>query len=457
MSTDKPLPHSPEAERALLGGIILGGDGPWLDASEFHLPFHQSLCQALTRLRAEGKPTNDLVLLSEALTPAELERCGGIAYVADLVNGLPRVSNLSHYADIIKQNALARRALTTCDLMGRKLETANGNVPAVLREISSLSAGLTSSLRQGVTSGLPILRAVSVTELLRLDVKDREMVLHPFLPTQGLAMLYSQRGVGKTFISLGISVAVASGMAFLKWAAPKARRVLYVDGEMPCATLRDRISNIVAGTEIGHPLDNLRVITSDLQSHALPDLSTIAGQDLIEAHLDGVELLVLDNLSSLVRAVKENEGEGWLPVQDWALDLRRRGISVLFVHHAGKAGAQRGTSRREDLLDSVVTLKHPNDYVPSEGLRCDVLYEKSRGFYGDDARPFGVKLMAGPGGEALWTIADPESSIEDRVLELHRMGGMSVRDIADEVGLKRSKVHRIIKGSSSQCPTPREN
>jgi hypothetical protein len=455
--TDKPLPHSPEAERALLGGIILGGDGPWLDASEFFLPFHQSLCQALGRLRAAGKPTNDLVLLSEVLSPAELERCGGIAYIASLLDGLLRISNLEHYAQVIKQHALARRALASCDLMCRKLEIANGNVPEVLRELSAFSTGLTASLRAGGNLANPTLRAVSVTELLRLDVKEREMVMAPFLPTQGLAMLYSQRGVGKTFISLGISIAVASGAAFLKWAAPKARRVLYVDGEMPCATLRDRISNIVAGTDIAHPLDNLRVITSDLQDRALPDLSTVAGQDLIEAHLDGVELLVLDNLSSLVRAVKENEGEGWLPVQDWALDLRRRGISVLFVHHAGKAGAQRGTSRREDLLDSVVTLKHPNDYSPDEGLRCDVHYEKSRGFFGNDARPFGVKLMAGPSGEALWTVADPETSIEDRVLELNRLGGMSVRDIADELGLKRSKVHRIIKGSLSHCPNPREN
>jgi len=454
---DKPLPHSPEAERALLGGIILGGDGPWLDASEFHLPFHQSLCQSLNRLRAAGKPTNDLVLLSEALSPKELEECGGIAYVASLLDGLPRVSNLGHYAEVIKQHALARRALSVCDLIGRKLEKANGNVPEVLREVSSLSASLATSLRSGGSPSAPVLRAVSVTELLRLDVKAREMVLHPFLPTQGLAMLYSQRGVGKTFIALGISVAVASGTSFLKWNAPTPQPVLYVDGEMPCATVKERISNIVAGTDIDHPLDNLRVITSDLQSHGLPDLSTIAGQDLIEQHLDGVKLLVLDNLSSLVRAIKENEGEGWLPVQDWALDLRRRGISVLFVHHAGKAGTQRGTSRREDLLDSVVTLKHPNDYAPSEGLRCDVSYEKSRGFYGDDARPFGVKLMAGPGGEAIWTVADPETTVEDRVLELHRLGDMSVRDIAEEVGLKRSKVHRIIKGTASRCPTPKEN
>jgi putative DNA primase/helicase len=298
----------------------------------------------------------------------------------------------------------------------------------------------------------PYLRAISVTELLKMDLKPREMLLSPFLPTQGLAMLYSKRGVGKTFISLGISAAVASGSKFLKWTAPKPRKVLYVDGEMPGSALRQRLADIIAGMDLDAAQaellhhENLRIITPDLQTRGLPDLATISGQDEIEQHLQGKELLVLDNLSSLVRAVKENEGEGWLPVQDWALDLRRRGISVLFVHHAGKAGAQRGTSRREDLLDSVVTLKHPNDYSPSEGLRCDVHYEKSRGFFGEDAKPFEVKLMAGPSGEAVWTVADPETSLETRVMEMHRQG-MSLRDIAEEVGSNKSKVHRIINGA----------
>src|SRR6266566_7713030 len=453
---DKPLPHSKEAERALLGGIILGGDGPWLDASDFFLPFHQSLCQALTRLRAEGKPTNDLVLLHEALSPTEVENSGGIAYIASLVDGLPRVSNLGHYAEVIKQHAEARRALTICDLMIRKLWATNGNVSEVLREISGYAATLNTSLREGNGLRSPVLRAVSVTELLREDVRLREMILHPFLPTQGLAMLYSTRGAGKTFIALGIAVAVAGGTAFLKWNAPKARRVLYVDGEMPCATLKERISSIVAGTDIDHRLDNLQIITPDLQDRPLPDLATPEGQALIEAKLDGAELLVLDNLSCLVRESKENEGDAWVPIQGWALDLRRRGISVLFVHHAGKQGAQRGTSRREDLLDSVVTLRHQNDYSPSEGLRCDVHYEKSRGFYGEEARPFEVKLMDGPSGEAVWTMADPETSIETRILEMNRQG-MSLRDIAEETGASKSKVHRIIKGLEthvSRVPTP---
>jgi putative DNA primase/helicase len=294
------------------------------------------------------------------------------------------------------------------------------------------------------------LKAVSVSELLKMNLRERETLLRPFLPTQGLAMLYSKRGVGKTFISLGISVAVASGTQFLKWSAPSAGKVLYIDGEMPGAALRDRLSSIIAGMDMNEEKtqllhrSNLQIITPDVQSRGLPDLATISGQDEIEQHLEGVRLLVLDNLSSLVRAVKENEGEGWLPVQDWALELRRRGISVLFVHHAGKGGAQRGTSRREDLLDSVVTLKHPSDYAPSEGLRCVVDYEKSRGFYGEDARSFEVKMTTGLSGEAVWLVSDSEASADSKIAELKQLG-MSIREISEELGMKRSTVHRRLR------------
>ena len=270
--------------------------------------------------------------------------------------------------------------------------------------------GLQELIQRSSTSAppaAPSLRVVSIAELLTMDIKPREMTLHAFLPAQGLAMLYSKRGVGKTYISLGISVAVASGGEFLTWKAPCARRVLYVDGEMPCSSLQERLSSIIAGSKTIPEDDSLRIITPDLQDRSLPDLASLSGQEMIEEHLEGVSLLVLDNLSALVRAGKENEGEGWLPVQDWALGLRRRGISVLFVHHAGKSGSQRGTSRREDLLDSVITLKHPSDYTPSDGLRCEVHYEKTRGFFGEEAKPFEVRMQLGDRKEANWIVSGP--------------------------------------------------
>src|SRR5262245_32627608 len=88
------------------------------------------------------------------------------------------------------------------------------------------------------------LRVVTAADLLAMDLPPREFVLEPILQTQGTVMLYSKRGVGKTYLSLGIGCAVGSGSTCLRWRAPKPRRVMYVDGEMPAVTMRERLAAI---------------------------------------------------------------------------------------------------------------------------------------------------------------------------------------------------------------------
>jgi hypothetical protein len=72
-------------------------------------------------------------------------------------------------------------------------------------------------------------RPLDLAELFALDIKPRGMVLEPIIPEKGLVMLYAARGTGKTHVTLGV---VATGSTFLKWRAPRARRVLVVDGEI---------------------------------------------------------------------------------------------------------------------------------------------------------------------------------------------------------------------------------
>ena len=65
-------------------------------------------------------------------------------------------------------------------------------------------------------------------------------------------------------------------------------------------------------------------------------------------------------------------------MQNWLLQLRRQGVAVLLIHHAGTNGRQRGTSRREDALDTVIALRRPDDYSPEQGARFEVHFEKLR-------------------------------------------------------------------------------
>ena len=301
--------------------------------------------------------------------------------------------------------------------------------------------------------------ALAVEELLARVIKPRQMLLEPILPEQGLAMLYSCRGIGKTFLSLGIAAAVASGGNFLRWTAPRPRRVLYVDGELPAKTLQERFAMVLAGLENCEPAPGtLRVITPDIQDRAMPDLATLEGQGLIEEHLGGIDLLVLDNLSALCRYGNENEGEAWLPVQEWVLDLRRRGISVLFVHHAGKSKSQRGTSRREDLLDSVIALRHPVDYRPVEGLRCELYFEKTRSMLGEAAMPFEVRLESGPDGRAVWTCRNLEDAKTVQAAGLFA-ARLSVREVAQQLAISKREAGRLrqrwsLGQSSEASPRP---
>ena len=262
-------------------------------------------------------------------------------------------------------------------------------------------------------------------------------------------MLYAKRGIGKTHMGLGVAFAVASGGKFLKWVAPKPRKVLFIDGEMPAVALQERLAALVAGTETEPPsADYLRIITPDLQERGIPDIGSEDGQAAIEEHLDGVELVILDNLSTLARIGKENESESWLPIQEWVLGLRRRGIAVMFIHHAGKSGQQRGTSRREDVLDAVICLKNPSDYSPSEGCRVEVHFEKARGNHGDELRPFEAKLETRD-GEAQWTTRDVEDCITERIAGLANLG-LKQREIAKELDVGLGTVNRHLKKAREQ-------
>jgi putative DNA primase/helicase len=438
------LPASVEVERAILGSLFLG-NGLWRAASEalqpedFSLESHVRIFRSMLELgRRDG--SFDSVTLAAHLETG-LDGVGGSPYLSDLECGGIERTNIKPLCDLVRDKAVLRRIVRE----GEKLQEAARTPGATSGDCRERVAQLLTVLDAARSNRLQVCTA---SEFLTMEIAAREMVLAPILPVQGLVMLYSKRGVGKTYLGLGIALAVARGGTFLRWKAPKPRKVLFVDGELPASTLQDRIRSIeigVPGTEPDSPsADCLRIITPDMQKQPMPDLATYEGQALIESELSGAELLVLDNLSALCRSGKENEGESWLPVQQWLLRLRQQGLSVLLAHHAGKSGAQRGTSRREDLLDTVINLQHPSDYLPSEGLRCEVRYEKNRGFHGEDAKPFEVRMTLEGSGAARWSVKDAEDALLQRAVALFQER-ISIRDAAEELGISKGRAERLRK------------
>jgi putative DNA primase/helicase len=299
-----------------------------------------------------------------------------------------------------------------------------------------------------VTKSVPFVQPLSpvgLKDFLALEIPPRAMLLNPILPERSLSMLYAPRGLGKSWLGLSIGLAVASGGSFLRWSAPMPRRVLYVDGEMQLTDLQARPASIQAGLGVEFSNDGFQMLAADNTESGI-NVGTGEGQQALERLLGGVDLLILDNLSTLMATGSEGASDAWLPVQNWLLRLRRKGIAVLIVHHAGKNGRQRGTSRREDALHAVIALQRPDDYVPEQGARFEVRFEKLRHRVGEGAMPFEAAVepfVAESGGPGVrWVARDlnPPTYIEAANFYVN---GKTVRQVAQALGISRSEAGRL--------------
>jgi putative DNA primase/helicase len=287
--------------------------------------------------------------------------------------------------------------------------------------------------------------AMNYVDLLKTEFPPRETVLAPWLLSKGTAMIHGWRGLGKTLLTHGSAWAIATGGGFLKWKAAAPRRVLVIDGEMPMAALQERFRAIEAGSHLKPAPDYLRIAAADMFRDGLPDLADPKAQQFYADVVANADVIFADNLSTLCPHLKENDAEDYAPFQAWVLQQRREGRSAILVHHSGKSGSQRGSSKKEDILDSALSVRRPPDYSAEQGARFEVHFEKSRGFYGPDAEPFEAQLIGNQ-----WRVGPIKSGDDDETLRTLKRQGLSVRDISERTGIPRSTVHRKLNSEGGE-------
>ncbi len=336
-----------------------------------------------------------------------------------------------------------RRGWIVADGIERGASFLDASAEARLKNMS----GNASALQKFEAPVKPI-EILDLDTILKRDFPPQESLLMPWLCRQHLSMVHAWRGVGKTHFALWVAYAVAGGGEFLKWNAVKPWRVVYIDGEMAGAAIKTRLAAMVNSTpeERKPPKGYFRIITPDAQQLPLPDFASPKGQAALWPCIAEADLIVVDNLSSLMRYGNENDAESWVPVAGWALDLRRQGKSVLFVAHDGTNGAQRGTSKKEDVMDVVIQLEHTKDYDAAKGAAFTVAFKKARHLQGQDAQNIDASLTTDDHGKQIWTWKDADLGLAERILKLHvEAPDLNQTQIADELGCNRSTVHRALK------------
>ena len=293
------------------------------------------------------------------------------------------------------------------------------------------------------------LKIYTLPEFAELELPPKRYLIDPFLPERGLIEIYSKPGVGKTTFALSLAMAVALGESFLKWNVPKAKKVLYMDGEMVPADILERTSATAQffRRDISE-VDNFRIINRDVNNGILPDIGEHNGQNEIDKAAQEADLIILDNLSTLRFTGKENEADSWSIIQSWLLQMRGRGKTVIIVHHAGKDGSSRGTSRRQDALDTVIKLERPYAYEQSDGAVFEVHFEKTRSFHGDAAEP--VQLSHNiVDGISCWELSHVSNEKEEEVIRLIKEGRKQI-DVAEALGVSQSNVSKLLKSAKAK-------
>ena len=224
-SPEKTLPHSAEAERAVLGAIILDNRvfdqaAELLVSEDFYLESHRRIYDTIVSLANATRAIDILTLREELTRMADLDVVGGVAYIASLVDGVPRVANIEHYARIVKEKSVLRKLVHSAnDILNRSfsdeedprllLEEAQQAIFKITQErdrtgFAPLQELLTSAYKhveqlsehKGAVTGI----ATGFTQLDQMmsGLQDSDLII-----------IAARPGVGKTSLALNIAQRVA--------------------------------------------------------------------------------------------------------------------------------------------------------------------------------------------------------------------------------------------------------
>lgn len=235
MSGDaRPSPQALDAERALLGGLIVDAARldevePVIASADFYRPDHGRLYLLLRAMQAAGGPV-DLVTVSDEVTRRGADTFGGLPYVLQLPDDVVSTANLPHYAGIIRDHAERRRLLATADQLREAAYSAHTATDAAAAALASI--GTLASQR----AALPVERARArfkdaasyldvppdpipwllktrrnVSTWTKAGIVERVGVL----PLAKVGILASAGGVGKSTALVDLAVSVAIGWPWM--------------------------------------------------------------------------------------------------------------------------------------------------------------------------------------------------------------------------------------------------
>src|SRR5208282_3516577 len=222
---ERPLPHNLEAERSILGAILLDNHAlnaavERLRSEDFFLPQHRHIFERMVQLGEKQQAIDTITLMEDLVRSGNLEAAGGVAYLSQLADGLPRVTNVDHYARIVKEKAILRTLIYSAGVIQEQALAAGDDADVILDRAESTIFQLAEDR---VKAGL-----IGVKELVKDGYERLEKIFSEGRRITGLAtgypgldnetaglqaseliILAARPSMGKTALALNIAENVA--------------------------------------------------------------------------------------------------------------------------------------------------------------------------------------------------------------------------------------------------------
>ncbi len=330
ISLEKALPNNLEAERSVLGAILLDDKSIFpvleiLRREDFYLESHRKIFEKMYALSISQRAIDLITLKNELQRTDDLENAGGPAYLAGLTDGLPRAVNIEHYAQIVREKATLRRLIQISnETMARSYggeETAEeilGDVEKAVFEIS------TQQFRSGFAPIDPLVSSVykhieevanrkSLVTGVETGFTELDKMTAGLQPSD-LIIVAARPGLGKTSLCLNIALHAALrkqstvGIFSLEMSREAlVKRLLCAEGELDLHKVNTGYLNKEDWSRLGRAagvLSQSRIFLDDSASITIVEMRSKARRLAMEHHLD---LVIVDYLQLMTAGTQRVE------------------------------------------------------------------------------------------------------------------------------------------------------
>lgn len=370
---DRTLPHNLDAERAILGAILLHSEAydqavAVVHAGDFFRDAHRRIFQKMSTLVQLGIAVDFITLKEELARTGELDEIGGPSYLASLSDGIPRSSSVGQYASIVREKAKLRSIIFGCNKTVGEAYDAERLASEIANEcVGDLTALATRREREAIRLDLATdayvasIEAGTVRPRIASGFTDLDGIIEGF-PVGEVTLIAARPSVGKTSLGLGIASRIARAgipAAFFSVGdmsidALVAREIAWRSG-VPSATLRRKLASDEQWRSIGTAIADMADVPLTLQASSRTPSEVIGWCRRLRDEA-GIRCAIIDYMQKLTpekpgRGRNEEVAATSEAIQRAADEL---GIAMIAMAQVARASAERRDKRPKlsDLRES---------------------------------------------------------------------------------------------------------